>query len=568
MIAALMFCAIWSRPHRGFIDYNGMYTARYFLFQFVPQILAFIILIYVLAIWTAVVRLLPYVYLASGSVKLRSSALFLDLYPKTFLLPNLAYYRKGMIVIGACITVFWLAIFTIPLQSALFHVRLEEIGGQRKWRWVAVLPIAWTLVALYGLLVIALVATGLFFFRATTGLKWDPTSIADIIVILQRSNNLDDYNGSETFTHRREFHDRLKSRSDRLGYWKLRDEPDRLFYALGEEGLPTRRYSLQRGKLEKQTVEEGQDVPGAIDLESQQSTSTPRGKGATANIHSPLLRRRFIPWYLRDTFVVAWIVIAIILLIALIVLSFVNRALERGFRGLLDATPDKDGFSPAGMLYSFLPSLIGLALFLLWQSFDLFFRASQPFANLSHPEGATAEESLLLDYTSCLPGEVTVKAAAARHWKVAWISFISVLSIVFPILGGGIFWPIYFVADRQVRVATHMKAFYALLAFLVLYTLSFFLIWPRRKRYLPHGSSTLAENISFLYQSSLRRDKAFHEPRSKTDLVTNVLSPSPGEGGKTRYFFGPCMGLDGKEHLSIDRLRKSNPDAATLHKTG
>lgn len=560
MIAGLIFCAIWSRRHSGLWDYTDFRGGRYFLFGFLPQLLASVIVLYVLSVKLTIMRVMPFISMASGSVKLRSNALLLNMHPTSLILPQIGYFKSSHPVIASCLIVFWLSVFTIPLQSALFQVR----WFQTRWRWVTVEGIAWTLVALYLILTLALIMLASFLFRRRTGLKWDPTSLADLIVLLQQSNSLHDYEGTETFRWRREFCSRLKLRSARLGYWRTRESRAGYFYAIGEEGAPTRRYSLQQGKIKKYPlggkVDSRVDSRVDIDLEGQQPRGGESNGNLSARIRSPLVRYRFIPWYLRDTYIVAWIATAIGLLIAFLVVSFVHHAVRRGFLPRLDATPNRAGFSPPGFLYSFLPSLIGLVLFLFWYSIDINFRALQAFADLSDPNGAPAEKTLLLDYTSCLPVEVSVKAAAAGHWKVAWISFVTLLSITPPILGGGVFWAIYFPQDREVRMVAQMPAFGALVAFLVIYSLSFLIIWPRRIRYLPHDTRTLAELISFLYRSPLLRDRIFHEPLSKTDLMTRLVSLAPGEKEPRRYHFGIYQGLDRKEHLGIDWCQRYNSE--------
>lgn len=559
--AALIFCAVWSRGHNGLWDYTDAEGGRYFLFNFFPQILASIIVLYVFSVHLAVMRVMPFVCMASDQVKLRSNALLLNMRPHSLLLPQFEYFRAGNPTIAACLLIFWLSVFTIPLQSSLFQVRWADVDGRWRWRWVTVEAIAWVLVALYVLLIVALLALGSFLLRRHTGLKWDPTCMADIMVMLQHSNSLHDYDASETFRSRREFGNRLKLRSDRLGYWRARDSADdALFYAIGEEGAPTRRYSLQQGKAIQAPLDHPDEKP-LPDLEAQHSRVSVSDAKLAARIHSPLVRHRFIPWYLRDTYVIAWIVIAMVLLIAFIVVSFVRHAVRRGFLPRLDATPNHAGFSPPGFLYSFLPALIGVFLFLFWLTIDVNFRALQPFVGLSDPKGTSAENSILLDYTACLPGVVTVRAAAARHWKVAWISFVSLLSLTLPIIGGGVFWAIYFPEDREVRMVARTRAFNALVAFCVIYALSFLAVWPTRKRYLPHDTRTLAELISFLYRSPLIRDPAFHEPRSKTDLVTRLVSLAPGERQLRRYIFGTYRGVDEKVHLGIDRLHTQDAEA-------
>ncbi|KAI9784496.1 MAG: hypothetical protein M1816_000816 [Peltula sp. TS41687] len=563
MIAGLLFCAIRSRRHSGLWDYTDFRGGRYFLFGFLPQILASLIVLYVLSVKLTLMRLMPFISMASDSVKLRSNALLLSMRPTSLILPQVGYYKRSHPIIASCLVIFWLSVFTIPLQSSLFQVR----WFQTRWRWVTAEGVAWTLVALYIIITLALMMLASFLFRRRTGLKWDPTSLADLIVLLQQSNSLQDYEGAETFRFRREFRDRLNLRSERLGYWRTRESRAGIFYAIGEEGAPTRRYSLQQGKIKKYPLGGEVDSRVDLDLESQQS----QGHGSTgrlsARIRSPLVRYRFIPWYLRDTYLFAWIAIAILLLIAFVVVSFVHHAVRQGFLPRLDAPPNGAGFSPPGFLYSFLPSLIGLALFLSWYTIDINFRALQPFADLSDPSGAPAEKSLLLDYTSCLLIEVSAKAVAAGHWKVAWISFVTLLSIILPILGGGVFWAIYFPQEREVRMVAQMPAFGALVAFLVIYALSFLFIWPRRMRYLPHDTRTLAEFTSFLYQSPLLRDRSFYEPLSKTDLVTRLVSLASEEKESRRYYFGIYHGLDRKDHLGIDWFQRHQSEVPRADKS-
>ncbi len=57
-----------------------------------------------------------------------------------------------------------------------------------------------------------------------------------------------------------------------------------------------------------------------------------------------------------------------------------------------------------------MPSLLGLVLYLLLLSLDQTFRRLQPFRSLIRDGGATAEESLLLDYPARLPISVTLSA--------------------------------------------------------------------------------------------------------------------------------------------------------------
>ena len=543
MVAALAFCGAYPLQRNGLYDYDGTGTSRYFVFQYLPQLLASIIVIWLLVIQSALHRIYPFVALASGHGTKNSGVLYdANLFPNNYLIPNLSHLQHGGPWLAVWSLTFWIALFTVPLQSCLFQTRYYTVNGV--WRWTTVQPIAWLLFALYILLILGLCALLLRFARGETGLKWDPTSLADIMAIFHRSNILNDFERSEIETPV----DR-PLKDIRLGYWRNSRQEGETFYCVGDEKAPPHRYSLERGKMRPVN-----DQP-FLDLEAQRPTKstydTFRG-----NVHNPSLRYRWVPWFLRDTFVVAWIVIAFVLLIAFLVVSFVNDAVQTGFLPQLPSPTTRDGFSPADFLYSFMPSLLGMILFLAWQPIDSYFRSLQPFASLSGPRGSPAEQSLLIDYTACLPFEVTFRALVNRHYKVAWISFIGIMSITLPVLTGGIFTAQFMPSTQEVLTAASMPGYHALLVFIIIYVFSFLAIFPTRKRYLPHDISTLGELVSFFYQSPLLAEAAFKEPISKTDLVTRLLSTPPDEKMSPRYAFGVYLGLDGKEHLGIDRLER------------
>ncbi|KAI4204193.1 MAG: hypothetical protein LQ350_001384 [Teloschistes chrysophthalmus] len=464
MVAAIIFTNVWSSRHHGLWQYDNVGTSRYFVFQYLPQLLAI--------------------------------------------------------------------------------TRYFTVADQRIWRWTAVQPIGWTLLAIYLLLVLALALLIFKLKRSPSGLRWDPRSLADLLVLFQRSNALSDFYGSEAKTSTSPV---APPKKYTLRYWIAGNRSSEIFHGVEESQAALPDFRAHRVTQEKQSH--------TLDLESQRPLKISTLDSLQKDVHSPLVRSRWLPWFLRDTFVVAWIVVAVVLMLALVVVSFVNKAVIRGFTPKLPSPTTSQGFSPADFLYSFIPSTIGMILFLLWQPIDMYFRALEPFAQLGGSiRGSTADESLLLDYTACLPIEVTIKAALAGHYKVAWISCMSLLSATLPLLSGGVFTAQYFIPSQQVRVAADDAGYYALVVFIVLYALSFLIIWPTKKRRLPHDIRTLGQVLSFVYQSRLLNDATFWQPRSKTDLVTRLLGRLTGDKGSSRYAFGVYMGRDGMEHLGIDRL--------------
>ena len=543
MSVGLAFCGVYPRYHDGIYDYDGTGTRRYFIFEYFPQILASIIVIWLLTIQSALHRIYPFVALASGRGAGNSGVLYdAKLFASNLLIPNISYLTRGGPWLALWSLTSWLAMFTVPLQSCLFQTRYFE--SQSIWRWTSSQPVAWILFGLYILLTLGLCALLLRFTLGETGLKWDPRSLADVLSIFHRSNILNDFDRSEIET--------AVSRPPKdikLGYWRHSRHGAETFYCIGDENAPVRRYSLEKGKVRPVS-----EKP-LFDVEAQRPERYAPDSFRN-DIHNPRLRYRWTPWFLRDTFVVAWIVIAAVLIIAFLVVSYVNQAAENGFLPQLPSPTSSDGFSPADFLYSFIPSFLGMILFLIWQPIDTYFRAIQPFASLAQQGGSSAESSLLLDYTSCLPLQVTFRALLAGHWRVAWVSFVGLMSITLPILAGGVFTAQWNAGAQQVRTAASLPGYIALTVFLILYAFSTLALFPSKKRYLPHDISTLGELVSFFYQSPLLAEDAFKEPRSKIDLVTKILGSPMDEKTSSRFAFGIYMGQDGKEHLGIDRLER------------
>ncbi|GAD92377.1 hypothetical protein AOR_1_260084 [Paecilomyces variotii No. 5] len=552
MITGVAFCNAWSQRYDGLWNYDGVGTSRYFVFQFLPQLLAVLLIIWIFVIQAAVYRTIPFLMMATE--RQQDSVLQkLSILPRNFLFPDFSHFKNGELLIGISQFIIWLTnFFAIPLMSCLFQTKHYTIGGRGVWRWVSVQPVGWTLVAVYALVTIALLLLMFRYCRSWTGLIWDPVSIADLIPLIQRSNILHDFERSETAHF---VTDTVAPRFLRLGYWKTSDKKD-VFYGIGEEHAPIRSPSLHGSKnwREKQS----DPVTALPDIQEQGGVSNDSFQN---NLHSPTVRYRWMTSFLKDSSLIAWTAIVFALFIAFVVVSFVNDAIPRGFVPRLSTLASDDGFSASNFVFSFIPAFIGTFLFLAWQPIDIYFRALQPFLEMSSPEGATADNSLLLSYQSGLPLGVTLSALLARHFKVAWISFMSVASLAIPVLSGGIFIALWYPSESKVRITTCLPAFYALVAFCALYAVSFLVIWPGRKRYLPHDISTLADLFSFLYQSPLLSDKLLREPRTKTDLVTRLIISPPGGREIPRYGFGVYCGRSGKEHLGIDRLhRPGKPD--------
>jgi hypothetical protein len=556
MLTGLLFSAIWSSNHNGLWEYINFGDNRYFVFEYLPTMLGMVILIWLFQVEIAVQRISPFMAMASHSLMARSEAIFLDLYPTQFLFPKFQHFRSDQPIIGTCFLIFWLFLFTIPLLASAFNVRYYGSVGTGTWRWVAVQGVIWTVIALYILLIIALIVLGGYLWRSLTGLKWDPRSLADIIALLERANIMNDYADSETFSNIAQFRQRLWNRTDRLGYWHTSRRPQDIFYGLGEEGGVTRRYSVEQGRIrEKPQVTSNQSSNVSL---QELEVGTPHVAGdfsIRADIRNVSIRRRYTPWFLSSSSILLWILIAIVLFVAFLIVAFINQASTRGFLPKLSANTDSEGYSSANFLYSFIPCMLGFLLYLFWLPLDFAHRRLAPFTAMSIPNGETAGKSLLLDYAYSLPLSVSIKAAANGHWKVALLSALSLINAAIPVLAGGMFWAQWYSGSLEVRIAAQPAGLYVLCVFLGLYVLSLFLLIPGRKtNSLPHDSRCLAEIISWLYMSPVICDRQFARCTTRADLVTRLIGvPTEEDNDVKRGFWASVTNLVNRSRTALAR---------------
>lgn len=545
MTIALILCAVLSMSHSGLWTYQGtIYNGQYFLFRVVPAVLAAGILIYAQCMVTTMLRIRPFARLASYDKAERRDALFVDLYPTSFLWPRLV----GTWHIWVPVLITWLMNMTLPLQSCLFTVILVD----GKWRWATVQGVAWTLVVMYFVLMIAIAIELKFWFKGLTGLIWDVRSVGDVVALVSDSNTLGDYRGTELLGSRDQLRSVLRERrDDRLSYWSWADpnKGEVFWYSLGhhEDWM----YSVfdtdeldDRRKSQLQTVVKSGDPWDGILLEGD------------ANV--PHVRYRYLPWCLRNNQLLYMIVTGSVLLLALFVVSFLpSTRITNGFLPGLSALPGPGAFSAADFLYSFLPSFLGLILYLLFQSLDLSLRVLRPWAELASPPsgGARPNASILADYAACYPLQSTLHALRNRHWRVAAISFLSTLFILLPVLAGSMFIALT-PADLIVRMYPQVPLFAVVLTLLVIYLLALVSMLPGRRYYrLPHGVTCLAEIISFCANDDLVADDAFKNIRNKTSLVGKIgVSRNPTD--QPRWVFGTGSGSGRDDRLGIRRVRK------------
>ncbi|POR34203.1 Uncharacterized protein TPAR_05610, partial [Tolypocladium paradoxum] len=531
MMAALIFSDRFSDQNAGLTPYPGtIYSGQYFVFRILPQLLAAIILIYAQSIVTASLRILPFAIMAKDDPRERYLALFQDLYPTSFLRPQLVGPWQLMVFDLAT----WSAAFTVPLQSAAFTC----IYVKDKWVWATTQGVVWALVGLYAFLFVSATLLMAFWFGQWTGLRWDIRSIADLIPLLNRTNTMRSYKRRTLFESQLDFKTQLRDRwFDRLGYWQTEDMlSGGIWHSIGTSAMPP-----DHGP--ETEVEEGKRRSYDLSIGSQDLANVGPGGGS------------YLPWCLRDGPLILFAITTGALLLALLIVSFLPQTrLDDGFIPKLAAKPDHAAFSAANFLYSFLPSLVGMVLFLLFQSLDQSLRIVQPWGDLVQVDGATARRSILADYAACLPLQATWRALANGHWRVAVTSLVAVLFVSIPVLAGGLFMAL--TTDEQVRMFPSMPVFGVLLSFLFLYVGCLWLLVPRRRQFLlPHAVTSAAAIISLCSADDLVQDAAFRAVRSHRDLEVRLGVGRDDPREESVWFFGLSPGRD-EQRLSVRRMKR------------
>ena len=540
-MVCLIFCAAWSLAHTGLWAYGSFGDGRYFVFQYLPTLLGIILFFWTIQIQVAVFRIAPFVAMSSTSPREREAGARLPLQPEGFVLPYFGHFGANMGAMGFFVVIAWLQLFTLPLLASSFNVYYVGASPNGEWKWIATQGAIWTVIALYLLLLVALVVlmASLKFGRKITGLKWDPRSLADLAVLMERSNALD---GADSEDHE----------SPMLGYWRTNARPTEIFYAYGVADKDARHYSLEDGRIREKIApptsrflaEETHDLElGGNERRHSREKMLPDDYDEDSNGSSRggRLGRQgaALPWFLHPSLAALWIIIALVLVLAFLVVSYLpSIRVRNAFAPDVSAPVNTMGFSATNFLYSIVPAFLGTLCLLFWLDIDYAYRRLAVYEALGKEDGELAERSLLLAYPAEVPFLASAKAAVNGHWRVALVSFVSLIAATLPILGGGVFWALFYVSQQRTLISAEMKGYYALTVLGTLYALSYLLIFPSsrsRRTCALMGSNparSFADTLSLMRRSRMLDDIAFHSPVSKIMLVTRLLS-APADSAVT-----------------------------------
>ena len=116
MITGLLFSNIYALRNNGLYDYDGNATPRYFVAQYLPQLLGMVLILWLFIIEAAIYRILPYMSMSRPGAR---HTILQDyrIIPANFLLPDLSWFSKHEPALGVCFLMFWVMNISIPLLS-------------------------------------------------------------------------------------------------------------------------------------------------------------------------------------------------------------------------------------------------------------------------------------------------------------------------------------------------------------------------------------------------------------------------------------------------------------------
>ncbi|KAK5040737.1 hypothetical protein LTR13_003038 [Exophiala sideris] len=405
--------------------------------------------------------------------------------------------------------------------------------------------------------------------QKSTGLKWDPVSLADFVSLFAGVNALKCFEPLE-LDHERASQGAMDEQTRfRLGYWRKYCQDGPVVYGIGTVG--------------------GHHVAAN---DAQQRQSGPE-RTREATMHSKGCRckkisehRATCPYYpYHHTPGLARWVLAVSILLAWVTLTGAIFALQRGwpFKGFglpydLGITQlkldDDDNLLVYALIFRSVPTyLAGLYVSWIIPAIDLNMRFMQPFVRMfgADPPGA-ADKTILSAYITASPLQVPLSAYDNGDYKVSFFSTLNTLSPLFPIFIGGLLTLSKSPTNSELVCFTFsLSAYMGVMTCLIIFSLSLPLAWPVIHRLLPRQFHSMADIMAMVHQAHLtadpdlditwRSEQQFPEAK---DISRHVITPSKRHLEarlllrRDRYHFGIYLGLDGQYHLGFDIAKQVN----------
>ena len=541
LMGLVILAMVWDAKYDGLWDYDGVGTGKYFLAEYLPQILAVVILIWLHIVMATVQRILPFALLASHannasmpmspamgttSANVVSKAekdvgtdiiSNVPMYTTHYFLPNTSLIRKDEPALTFASFITWAAHFSVPLASAFFQTRLYNAEATGVWKWATVQPVGIVLLVVYLAVIIAMLSLHFRFRRKPTGLKWDPVSLADVLVLLRGARGLATARNSMNTS----VNDQNRAS---IGYWEDPSYPGAIFHGIGAMGP------------------EGEQYPGHGQVHNASTFESWASKPRTRKSRKPR------PSYLTSSNLLLYGVLAAAILTAFLAASYVHNALMTGFAPLLPSTTfviptGFTSFSPSNFLYSFVPSLVGLIVPLLWEPIDTAVRYLAPYYTLqtAGAAGVAAEHSLLLSYSADnAPFVSAVRSRAHGHTVVTLSGLFAAFSWAVPVLGGGVFTAQYVQSEGGIVVRADPAGLTGLTVFVVVSALGWIVAWPIGHYLMRRGRDSNVVEAAAQAQAQADAERAARSPRiprRSSTLVKAHPSTRSRSTNKRRSFF-------------------------------
>lgn len=141
----------------------------------------------------------------------------------------------------------------------------------------------------------------------------------------------------------------------------------------------------------------------------------------------------WMPFTMKAPFLCAMIILSLALAG---VIEFLAQTSQRD-GGLALSQSEDDIPNSVNIAYLYVPTTIAVLYSLLWTCIDVDVRRMQPWLELSRPNGATGEQSLLLDYPFEFLPFIPITAWKRGHWPVFILGLImmSIFWTITPLQG-------------------------------------------------------------------------------------------------------------------------------------
>ncbi|KAB5578764.1 hypothetical protein GE09DRAFT_1281067 [Coniochaeta sp. 2T2.1] len=306
--------------------------------------------------------------------------------------------------------------------------------------------------------------------------RWETLNIADHLALFRHSNFLDASEGSGIATR--------ESMVTQLGISSAREDT-----SAQPSGTVKWWYGFQEV-----------DEDNNLKLSSRFSTFLPPYDDQDTTVRElSKLRYNSVFGIMRSSAALRYSIIAFVCLVGYILaLAFANPHIKV-FK--IDVSPNLTAFI-LGYVVTYVFSLFSF----FWEEMYLFAAITERFVGMNKPEGADADQALLLNYTGS-PRFITMFGAASRgHWKGVRTGVYATLQRSLPIIVGASI-KIFPLADYQSEVQFSTPLSIIVIVFMVVYLviIPYEVFEAGYSRHLPRDCLTIADLLSWTCSSSILR---------------------------------------------------------------